>query len=158
LLALATAQSKIMRPFADKLIGMKRDLILIFMFLVVCGCAKHNLDRDIVGIWRNVSQPTSATMEMEARTKWHAQLVFREDKTFEWTILSEGQKPQSWAGAYEVDGLGVTLTLKTREGEPLTESQNVGAYTVRLKQDRLSFPLPTDWTGPTVDYTKSKVN
>ena len=142
----------------DKIVPVPKKLILLSLFLFVCGCAKHKLDKDIVGIWRNVTQPTSATMDVRARSKWHAQLVFREDKTFNWTILSEGEKPQSWAGVYEVDGLGVTLTLKTREGKRFAESENIGPYTVRLKQDHLSFPLPTDWTGPTVDYAKSKID
>ncbi|MBA3727036.1 MAG: hypothetical protein H0W86_11460 [Armatimonadetes bacterium] len=132
---------------------MLRTFIVAVLLSVCIACNKHTLDRDIIGIWENTAAPTSPAVELSVRqsNRWQSRINFEPEGSLTWTIVDGSQSAETWSGNYEVDGPSVTLVLSKKNEVPLEEQKE---YTIRVREQTLSLPIPNDWTGPTVEYAK----
>jgi hypothetical protein len=126
---------------------------LIALFCMA-GCHRPQFAKQIVGTWESAGTPSSTAIPEEVRNSggWSAEIQFRQDGLFTWTI-NESPKPQNvWEGTYTVEAYALEIHVSKLNGVELPEKERL-RYAVRQQgAGSIRLPLPQDWTGPSVDY------
>jgi hypothetical protein len=129
-------------------------LVTAALTLFAVGCNHATFDQDIIGEWENAGAPSSTGLPETVRMSpdWSATIDFKDDGTFAWRLDSAEGGQDVYGGVYKVVGYSLEITVTSMDGTPLPSDRWL-EYTVRQQSTgAIQFPLPQDWTGPTVDY------
>jgi|SRR5687767_12473777 len=139
----------------DKLEGMRIHLTVAIL-VFAAGCNHATFDKDIVGAWESAGTPSSSALPESLRNSpsWSAQILFKDDGTFEWELDAEEDLKDRYRGTFEVVGYSLEILVTHSDGAALSDKDQL-RYTVRQQSTgSIRLPLPQDWTGPSVDYFK----
>ena len=123
-----TRREAVMRKFVQIV-----AIVLVCLVAWACGSSSNN---PMSGTWKMVVSDAYA-QGVPVAEEPTGTADFSDDGTFT-TVMRNGEKSQTAAGTYKLEGKTLKMTFKTQDGKVSPEK----TYTVTLDDDMLSFPFP----------------